>query len=81
MNLSDTPLTKAQTRLLAHGPKFAIIPTHPPKEEYVASIEYVCQKLNEGKAEELRVEIKNILKKNQPNKSNITKKNSGPSRN
>ena len=73
INLSDTPLTKAQTRLLAHGPKFAIIPRHPPKEEYVASIEYACQKLNEGKAEELRVEIKNILEKNQPNKSNITK--------
>ena len=73
INLSDTPLTKAQTRLLAHGPKFAIIPRHPPKEEYVASIEYACQKLNEGKAEELRVEIKNILKKNHPNKSNITK--------
>ena len=73
INLSDTPLTEAQTRLLAHGPNFAIIPRHPPKEEYVASIEYACQKLNEGKAEELRVEIKNILKKSQPNKSNITK--------
>ena len=42
INLSDTPLTKAQTRLLAHGPNFAIIPRHPPKEEYVASIEYAC---------------------------------------
>ena len=73
INLSDTPLTEAQTSLLAHGPNFAIIPRHPPKEEYVASIEYACQKLNEGKAEELRVEIKNILKKSQPNKSNITK--------
>ena len=73
INLSDTPLTKAQTRLLAHGPNFAIIPRHPPKEEYVASIEYACQKLNEGKADELRVEIKNILKKIQPNRSNITK--------
>ena len=66
-------MTEAQTSLLAHGPNFAIIPRHPPKGEYVASIEYACQKLNEGKAEELRVEIKNILKKSQPNKSNITK--------
>ena len=33
INLSDTPLTKDQTRLLAHGPNFAIIPKHPPKEE------------------------------------------------
>ena len=44
INLSDTPLTEAQTSLLAHGPNFAIIPRHPPKEEYVASIEYACQK-------------------------------------
>ena len=72
-NLSDTPLTEAQTRLLAHGPNFAITPRNPPKEEYVASIEYACQKLKEGEAEELRVEIKNILKKTQPTRSNITK--------
>ena len=58
---------------MAHGPNFAIIPRYPPKEEYVASIEYACQKLNEGEAEELRVEIKNIPKKTQPTKSNITK--------
>ena len=72
-NLSDTPLTEAQTRLLAHGPNFAIIPRNLPKEEYVTSIEYMCQKLKEGEAEELRVEIKNILKKTQPTRSNITK--------
>ena len=72
-NLSDTPLTEAQTRLLAHGPNFAIIPRNLPIEEYVTSIEHACQKLKEGGADELRVEIKNILKKTQPTRSNITK--------
>ena len=33
----------------------------------------MCQKLKEGEAEELRVEIKNILKKTQPTRPNITK--------
>ena len=72
-NLSDTPLTEAQTRLLAHGSNFSIIPRNLPKEEYVASIEHACQKLKEGEVEELRVEIKNLLKKAKETRSNITK--------
>ena len=72
-NLSDTPLTEAQTRLLVHGPNYVIIPRNLPKEEYVASIEHTCQKLNEGQAAELSVEIKNLLKKTQTPRSNITK--------
>ena len=73
-NLLDTPLTEAQTRLLAHGPNFSIIPKNLPKEEYVASIEHACQKLQEGEVQELRVEIKNLLKNTKDTKSNITKK-------
>ena len=72
-NLLDTPLTEAQTRLLAHGPNFAIIPKNLPKEEYVASIEHACQKLQEGEVQELRVEIKNLLKNTKETRSNITK--------
>ena len=72
-NLSDTPLTEAQSRLLAHGPNFSILHKKVPKEEYVASIEHACQKLQEGEAQELRVEIKNILKNAKETRSNITK--------
>ena len=72
-NLSDKPLIKAQTSLLAHGPNYAIIPKDPPKEEYIAAIEHACQKLKEGEADELRVEIKNMLKKAQTPRSNISK--------
>ena len=72
-NLSDTPLTEAEECLLAHGPNFMIIPRCPPKGEYIVAIEHACSKLNQGEAEELRVEVKNILKKTQMPKSNITK--------
>ena len=54
-------------------PPFAIIPKNLPNEEYVASIEHVCQKLKEGEAEELRVEIKKLLKKAKETRSNNTK--------
>ena len=71
-NLSSTPLTEAQTRPLAHGPNFAVVPRSPPVGEYIAAIEHACNQLQQGKAEELRGEIKSVLKKNQVPKHNIT---------
>ena len=72
-NLSNTPLTRTQEHLLAHGPKFAISPKHPPIGEYIVAIEQACSKLNQGEAEELRVEVKKVLKKMQRPPANITK--------
>ena len=46
---------------------------NPPKEEYIAAVEHACQKLKEGEADELRVEIKNMVKKAQTPSSNISK--------
>ena len=71
-NLSKTPLTEAQEKALARGPNFAITTKEPPVSEYVSQIERVCLQLEKGKAEELRGEIKQILKKTQPPKPNIT---------
>ena len=42
----------------------------PPMVECITATEEICQK---GEAEELRVEVKNILKKAHPPKPNITK--------
>ena len=39
----------------------------------MASIEHACQKLQEGEVQELRVEIKNLLKNAKETRSNITK--------
>ena len=72
-NLLDKPLTQAQRSLLAHGPNYAVIPRVPPKEEYIAAIEQACHKLEEGKADELRVEVKNLLKKAKTPRSNISR--------
>ena len=64
-NLSSTPLTKDQERLLAREPKFSIRPRQPPVGEYVAAVEQVCSRLNKGEADEIRVEVKKALKRAQ----------------
>ena len=61
--LSNSPLTQDQTKALAHGPSFAIVPRTPSVGEYIAAIENVCKQLQQGKAEELRGEIKSVFKK------------------
>ena len=45
-NLSDTPLTTEQERLLTQGPKFVIRPKKPPVIEYVVAVEQACSRLN-----------------------------------
>ena len=47
-NLSKTPLTNAQEKVLARGPNFAIVPKELPVIEYVAAIEKACQQLKQG---------------------------------
>ena len=72
-NLSKTPLTEDQEKVLARGPNFAIV-TKPPVGEYISQIERVCQQLDQGKVEELRGETKAILKNIRPPKPNISKR-------
>ena len=45
-NLSDTPITEDQGRLLAWGPKFSIRPRQPPVSEYVVAVEQDCSRLS-----------------------------------
>ena len=60
-------------KILSRGPNFAILPRNPPVGEYIVSIENACNKLKQGKADELRGEIKAILKKIKIPTNNITK--------
>ena len=60
-------------KVLSRGPNFAILPRNPPVGKYIASIENACMKLKQGKADELRGEIKTILKKIKTPANNITK--------
>ena len=72
-NISKTPLTQVQETLLAHGPNFVIAPKEPPTTEYIVAIEKACLRLPSGKVEELRGEVKAIMKKEIKNRPNITK--------
>ena len=63
LNISDKQLTKAKEDLLAHGPNYAVVPRNPPITEYVAALEQACTKLKQGEAEELRGEIRAVMKK------------------
>ena len=72
-NISSTPLRDTQMKVLSRGPSFAIMPQNLPVGEYIASIENACSKLKQGKADELRGEIKAIIKKINTPKNNITK--------
>ena len=72
VNLLGQPLTDAEYRVLAHRPNFAIT-SRTPTIECITTTEEICQKLEKGEAEELRAEVKNILKKGHPPKPNLTK--------
>ena len=73
INISSKPLTKAQEKLLAHGPNYAVVPKSPPIAEYIAVIEQACSKLQQGEAEELRGEVKSIIKRSCNPPPNITR--------
>ena len=72
-NLSKTPLSKDQEKVLARGPNYAVVAWESPVGKYIAQIERMCQKLDQGKAEELRGEVKSILRNIQTPKQNISR--------
>ena len=72
-NYSKTPLTEAQHGLLSHGPNFVITPRELPTLEYIAATEKVCNQLSQGKVEELRGEVKTLLRRDHKAKLNIPK--------
>ena len=73
-NICSNLLTEAQIKLLSHGPNYAMVPKNPPIMEYIATIEKACTSLQPCKAEELSGEVKANIKKMQPPKYNLTKK-------
>ena len=75
INLSSTPLTNEQEKLLAHGPKFVITPREAPVKEYIVAVEQACTKLEQGKQEEFREEVKRLIKQDQNNRrqANVSK--------
>ena len=52
-----------------------ITPREAPVNEYIVAVEPACTKLEQGKQEEFRVEVKRLLKQNQNNRrqTNVSK--------
>ena len=73
INISSKPLSQDQEKLLAHGPNFAVVPKDPPITQYVVAVENVCSKLEEGKAEEFRVQVKSAIQKIKHPRPNLTR--------
>ena len=73
VNLSSQPLSQAERSLLTHGPNYAVTSRCPPVIECITTIEEVCQKMEKGEVEELRGEVKAILKRAHPPKPNISR--------
>ena len=48
---------------MTYEPNFAITQWCPPNREYIAAVKEAYQKLKQGEADRLRVEIEAILKK------------------
>ena len=72
-NLSRAPITQVQASLQAHGPGFAVTPSHPPYGDYIVAIEKACSTLEPNSAEELRAEIRGALKHTHLPRSNISR--------
>ena len=73
INISSKPLSQDQEKLLAHGPNFAVVPKDPPITQYVAAVENACTKLEEGKVEEFRVQVKSAIQKIKHPRPNLTR--------
>ena len=72
VNLSRT-LTLPQEVMLAHEPNFAVSAPNSPCEEYITTIELVCQSLNTNEAEEPRADIYRALWYSHPLKLKLSK--------
>ena len=59
--MSSTPFTEAQTSLLARRPKFSIVPQHPPKGDYISTVEWVCHPVPPKAAANLRADTSKLL--------------------
>ena len=73
INLSNKPLTPAQSSVLAKGHNFVVTPRQPPNLEYITAIEAACTKLSQQDAEELRADINRVLRSSHLPKPNLTK--------
>ena len=59
--------------MLAHGPGFMVTTRHPPYGDYIVAIQQACNNMEPNSAEQLRAEIRGVLKHAHPPRSNINR--------
>ncbi|KAG8226356.1 hypothetical protein J437_LFUL010495 [Ladona fulva] len=72
VNLSDRSISEAANSILAKGLNFAIAPDRIPTEEMIVSVEAAIRNLPRQTAEEIRIEVSQILRKAKPPTPNTT---------
>jgi hypothetical protein len=73
INLSSSFLSNEEVGLLSKGFKFVPSQKKLPVEEFITGVEDVARRLNEEKADELRFEMKKILKDSYPPRQNLSR--------
>ena len=76
-NLSDTPITDSETKLLNNGLKFSITPKQIPKKEIISAIEVASSKLNDEDGRMLRARVATTLSNFKTLKCNVSKEEKG----
>ena len=72
-NLSKRELSATETKVLAKGAGFALVPSKIPYNDYIIDTEKVAKLLDKGQADALRAEITEILIEAKKPKQNLTK--------
>ncbi|XP_022111317.1 uncharacterized protein LOC110990570 [Acanthaster planci] len=73
VNLSHRHLSHTESRVLALGMKFTLVPRSPPIVDIIQSVEPALRHLNKSAADDARLHISQALKNHKPVKPNISK--------
>ncbi|KAK5644538.1 hypothetical protein RI129_005838 [Pyrocoelia pectoralis] len=73
-NFSNTNISQDAINILQKGFNFAITPKRIPKENIITNVEIALTTVEQPTADEIRLDIANILKKARPPAQNVTKK-------
>ena len=73
VNLSQRPLSSTENKVLSLGMNFALPPKSIPVEDIIQSTEPALQHLNKTTADDVRIQLYQVLKQAKPPKTNISR--------
>ena len=72
VNMSHRTLSDHETKVLSLGMNFALVPQSSPVEEIIQRTEPTLRHLDKSTADEVRLQVHQVLRKHEPAKPNIT---------